>query len=324
MLSNSSEFAPVLSRLALFGDSALRFVRKLPTLFLRVGLAVILGVAARGPVSANEPMRPSSGATETAPTLDAIAQNTPGGSEAFPAGVPSTYAWCSGAYKPPQGSAPPSNFTAVTALGTIYPTFGAPAHSSPDARIIVANAKTYVHLRANKEWNLVQDQSEDEITGAQFAATGARNTATEMKIETQPNGVIVIDNPPPGRNGVLWIAKRGAYAAGSVDAVYVQMDMKTTDPKLRLVANVGAVWWRDPDAAVEPGSVSNQGAGNSNWLELSTDWSTLIFFSGDPSELRADPPPPLAETANSVKPTSARRTANMPSPCLRPVPRQRP
>jgi hypothetical protein len=324
MLSNSWEFAPLLSRLAMFGHGALLFLRKLPTLFLRVGVAVILGVAANGPVSANEPMGPSNGATETAPTLDAIAQNTPGRSEAFPAGVPSTYAWCSGAYKPPERGAPPSNFTAVTALGTIYPTFGAPAYFSPDAKVIVANARTYVHLRATKEWNLVQDQSKDEITGAQFAATSARNTATEMKIETQPNGAIVIDNPPRGRNGVLWIAKRGTYAAGSVDAVYVQMDMKTTDPKLRLVANVGADWWRDADAAFEPSFVSNQGAGNSNWLELSMDWSTLIFFSGSPSELRADPPPPLAEAANSAKPTSARRTANMPSPCLRPVPRQRP
>jgi hypothetical protein len=324
MPPNPGEFAPLLSRLAMVGHSGLLFLRKLPTLLLRVGVAVILGVAANGPVSATEPMRPSSGGTENAPTLDAIAQNTPGRSEAFPAGVPSTYAWCSGAYKPPESGAPPSNFTAVTALGTIYPTFGAPAYSSPDAKIIIASAKTYVHLRASKEWNLVQDQSEDEITGAQFAATSARNTATEMKIETQPDGVVIINTPPPGRNGVLWFAKRGSYAAGSVDAVYVQMDMKTTDPKLRFVANVGAVWWRGPDAAVEPGSVNDRGAGNSNWLELSTDWSTLIFFSGNPSELRTDPPPPIAEAANSVKQTGARRTANMPSPCQRPTPRQRP
>jgi hypothetical protein len=324
MLLSSCKFAPLLSRLAMFGHGALLFLRKLPTLFLRIGVLVIASVAANGPATANEPMRPSSGATETAPALDAIAQNTPGRSEAFPAGVPSTYAWCSGAYRPPDNGAPPSNFTAVTALGTIYPTFGAPAYSSPDARVIVANAKTYVHLRASREWNLVQDQSKDEIAGAQFAATSARNTAIEMKIEAQPNGEVIIDNPPPGRNGVLWIAKRGAYAAGSVDAVYVQMDMKATDPKLRLVANVGAVWWRDQDAAVEPGSASNRGAGNSNWLELSTDWSTLIFFSGNPSELRANPPPPLAEAAISVKPASARRSAIMPSPCLRPVPRERP
>jgi hypothetical protein len=316
MLPNSGEFAPLLSQLEPLGHGARLLLRRLPTSFRRVAVAFILGVAAHGPVSANEPVTPSPAAT--AATLDAIAQNTPGQSEAFPAGVPSTYAWCSGAYRPPENTAPPSDFTAVTALGTIYPTFGAPAYSSPDAKIIVANARTYVHLRAAKEWSLVQDQSEDEITGAQFAATGARNTATEMKMETQPNNVIAIDSPPPGRNGVIWMVKRGTYAAGSVDAVYVQMDMKTTDPKLRLVANVGAVWWRDPDAAFAPGFVNNQGAGNSNWLELSTDWSTLIFYSGNPPELGADPPPPLAEAAISAKPVITRRTASMPSPCLRP------
>jgi hypothetical protein len=320
MLLNSCKFARLISQLAMVGHGDR--LRSVPTLFWRVGVAVIIGVAAHGPLSANEPMTRSGGATATAPTLDAIAQNTPGKSEAFPAGVPSTYAWCSGAYRPPENAGPPSDFTAVAALGTIYPTFGAPAYSSPDAKIIVANARTYVHLRATQEWTLVQNQSEDEITGAQFAATGSRNTASEMKMETQPNNVIVIDSPQPGRNRVLWMVKRGAYAAGSVDAVYVQMDMKTTDPKLRLVANVGAVWWRDPDAAFAPGFVNNQGAGNSNWLELSTDWSTLVFFSGNPSELREDPPPPLAEGAISGKPTtSTRRTASMPSPCLRPAPR---
>jgi hypothetical protein len=116
---------------------------------------------------------------------------------------------------------------------------------------------------------------------------------------------------------VFWIVKRGAYPAGAVDAVYVQADMKTTDPKMKLVANVGAEWWRALDAAYVQGIANNLGAGNSNWVELSTDWSTLLFYSGSTQHLMADPPPPLAESALATKPIRARRAANTASPCLR-------
>jgi hypothetical protein len=94
------------------------------------------------------------------------------------------------------------------------------------------------------------------------------------------------------------------------------MDMKTTDPKMKLVANVGADWWRGPDSAYVQGVLNNQGAGNSNWMELSTEWSTLLFYSGTTAHLTADPPPPLAESGLATKPIRMRRAANTPSPCL--------
>jgi hypothetical protein len=282
---------------------------------LPIGVALIFGLAGCGPTLANEARTPPSEVTVAAPSLDVIAQNTPGYSEGFPSGVPATYAWCNGSSKPPGNNEPPPDFAAVMSLGSVYPKFGAPAYSNPDAKIIVANAKTYVHLRATKEWVVVQDQSEDSIAGAHFDAIAAKNSAIDMTIEAQPDGVTSIASPPPGHNDLLWMAKRGTYAVGSVDAVYAQMDMKTTDPNLKLVANVGADWWRDLDSPYGP--ANNRGAGNSNWIELSTDWSTLVFFSGSTSQLAADPPPPLAESPLASKPPRARRAANTPSPCLR-------
>ena len=251
-----------------------------------------------------------------APTLDVIAQNTPGFSEAFPAGVPKTYSWCNGASRPPGNGEPPADFTAVTALGSIYPKYGEPEYSNSDAKIIVANAKTYVHLRTTKEWVLVQDQSEDELAGGHFHTDAARNSAIEMEIEPKPDGFTTASSPPPGRNSVFWFVKRGTYAAGAADAVFVQMDMKATDPKMKLVADVGADWWRGPDAAFVQGVLNNQGAGNSNWMELSTDWTTLIFYSGSTANLMADPPPPLAESNLATKPIRMRRPENTASPCL--------
>ncbi|MBI5265034.1 MAG: hypothetical protein HY852_24840 [Bradyrhizobium sp.] len=306
---------------AAFGHVARVLARKLPSL-LPIGAVLIFSITVSGSASADEPMKPSSQVGATAPALDIIAQNTPGYSEAFPAGVPKTYSWCNGSYKPPGGGTPPPEFTAVTAVGSVYPKFGEPAYSNPDARIVVANARTYVHLHATKEWLIVQDQSAHEITGAHFEAKGSRASGAEMKIEAQADGVTAMDSPPPGRNIVLWMVKRGNYAAGSVDAVYVQMDIKTTNPKLKLVANVGAEWWRDPAAAYVQGQTNNRGAGNSNWVELSTRWSTLAFFSSTTAQFEANPPPPLVETDLGARPIRARRAPETPSPCLSiPAPR---
>lgn len=300
-----------------FSRGSTLFPRKLPTLYSSIGTAAILGITALGPVLANQPIAALNRTTAAAPALDAITQNTPGYSEAFPAGVPKTYAWCNGSFKPPANSVPPSDFTAVSALGFIYPKFGEPPYSKPGAKVIVANAATYVRLRTTNEWILVQDQSEDEIAGAHFDANASRNTITEMNIEIQPDGAAVIDSPAAGRNDVLWIVKRGAYQAGSIDAVYVHMDMKTTDENIKLVANVGADWWRDPEVEHAEKFANQRGVGNSNWVELSTAWTTLVFFSGSTSQLEANPPPPLAKSALATKPSRMRRAATTTSPCLR-------
>jgi hypothetical protein len=248
--------------------------------------------------------------------LDAITQNTPGYSEAYPVGVPKTYSWCNGSYKPPGYSAPPSNFTAVTGWGQVYPKAGAPAYSNPDGSILIANAKTYVHRKATREWVLVQDQATEEISGAHFVSDFKPKPGLPMRLNAEPDGSVAIGIPPAGYNDHFWIVNRGTYAAGSVDGVYVQMDMRTNDPDMKFVANVGADWWRDASADYVQGFRNNPGAGMSNWVELSTQWSTLRFYSAGTSQLRADPPPELTDTTREEKPPIIRSRANTPSPCL--------
>jgi hypothetical protein len=247
--------------------------------------------------------------------VDAIIQNTRGHSEGYAAGVPKGYAWCSGSYKPAGNSAPPSDFTAVTGWGQVYPAAGAPAYSKPDGSIIVANAKTYVHLRTTREWVLVQDQATDKIAGAHFVSDFKANAVEPMMLDSQKDRSVVIGAPPAGYNDHFWLSKRGTYAAGSVDGVYVQMDMKTNDPNVKLVANVGADWWRDATAVYVQGFANNPGVGMSNWVKLSTQWSTLRFYSWSTSELQANPPPPLAGSLAEIIPTITRRRANISSPC---------
>ena len=251
----------------------------------------------------------------TAQMLEAITQNTSGYSEGYPVGVPRNYAWCSGSYKPPRNSKPPPNFTAVTGWGQVYPKAGAPAYSNPDGNIAIANAKTYIHLNTTGEWILVQEQAPDAIAGGHYVSDFKSGPAVEMKLSEQQDGSVAMPLPPPGYNDHFWIAKRGTYPGGAVDGVYVQMDMKTNDSNMKVVANVGADWSRDANAGYVQGFTNNPGAGMSNWVELSTQWLTLRFASWSTSRLLADPPPPLAET----EPTSVlvlRRPLTTRPPCI--------
>jgi hypothetical protein len=290
----------------------LRLLASKPALLFLLALAFC--VVPDGPALANRSEASSDEKTTTTPILDAIKQNTPGQSEGYAVGVPRTYAWCSGSYKPPGNSAPPSNFTAVTGWGQVYPKAGAPTYSNPDGTIIVANARTYVHLTTTRDWILVQDQATDEIAGAHFVADFSQNASIPMRSNVQPDGSVAIGFPRPGYNDHFWISRRGTYPAGSVDGVYVQMEMRTNDPDMKFVANVGADWWRDATADYVQGFANNPGAGMSNWVELSTEWSTLRFYSWSTSELLTDPPSPLAETR--PVPVVVRHRANTSPPCV--------
>jgi hypothetical protein len=256
--------------------------------------------------------------TIATPMADAIFQNTHGQSEGYAAGVPKEYAWCSGSYKPAGNSAPPSDFTAVTGKGQVYPKAGAPADPGRNGTITIANAKTYVHLSTTREWVLVQDQATDKMAGSHFASDYSPKAVKWMNIAAQPDGSVVIATPPAGYNDHFWLTKRGTYAAKSVDGLYVQFDMRTNDPNMKFVANVGADWWQDEAAGFMHSSVTYSGVGMSNWVELSTQWSTLRFYSWNDARLQADPSPPLRDSLLETKPTITRRRADTSSPCRPP------
>jgi hypothetical protein len=294
MLFSSYELIFVFVPLAIAGYFGRRLIASKSAIpFLLTGAALTIYAVPEDPVLAN-PSEASPGCeTVTSPILDAINQNTPGRSEGYAVGVPKTYAWYRGSYKPTVYGAPPSNFTAVTGWGTVYQKVGAPKYSNPDGGIIVADAKTYVHLSTTHEWILVQDQATDQLDGAHFVADFKLNASLPMELSAGPDRSVVMSVPPAGYNNHFWLRKRGTYTAGSVDGVYVQMDMRTNDPKMKLVANVGADWWRDAAADFVRGFANNPGAGTSNWVTLSTEWSTLRFYSWSTPQLRADPPPEL-------------------------------
>ena len=254
--------------------------------------------------------------TIASPVLDAIDQNTRGESEGYAAGVPRYFAWCGGAYRPPGEGAPPSDFTAVTGWAQVYPQLGSPDVQDSRARVIVANAKTYVRFRTTREWILVQDQATDQIAGAHYVADFGSGPTEGLKIEKLQNGSVALSAPSIGFNTHFWLTTRGTYQAGSIDRVYVQMDMKADTRDVKLVANVGADWWRDAVAAYEPGFANNPGVGMSNWVKLSTEWSTLRFYSGNAPELQASAPAPRMSPVTEATAAIVRRRASGPAPCV--------
>jgi hypothetical protein len=249
---------------------------------------------------------------------DAVIQNTPGFSEGYAAGVPRSYAWCGGSYKPAVNAKPPAGFTAVTGWGQVYRKVGATAEPGSPGKIIVANFRTLVRLSASQKWIVVQDQAWGALAGGHFVANFAGNEAIEMEFKLRRDRSVVLGVPPDGYNSHFWPVERGTYLPGSVDGVYVQMDVRVTSPDIGLVANIGADWWRDGTAGFTPGFANNPGAGMSNWIELSTEWSVLRFYSGGTPELLAAPPPPLIEFTTGTMPTIVRRVTAASSPC-RPV-----
>lgn len=315
MLFDPYEFLVLILSLALMRYCELSLRTNGPArAFHLTGLAVAFCMASESFVLAN-PAEVLPDKKTISPILDAIDQNTPGQSQGYPFGVPRNYAWYRGSHKPPGASSPPSDFTAVTGWGQVYPKAGAPEYTNPDGGIVVANAKTYVHLSGTCEWILIQDQSAHGIAGDHFVSDFKPKPAPPMKLSTQPDGSVAIGFPPVGYNNHFWIIDRGTYPAGSVDGVYVEMDMKINDASMKFVANVGADWWRDASSTFLRNFANNPGAGMSNWVELSTDWSTLRFYSWSTHRLLMNPPPPLAETAPTPRDVRPRATA---SPCSLP------
>src|SRR6185312_14454463 len=154
---------------------------------------------------------------------EAIRQNTVGDSEGLPLGVPTSYSWYSGELLTGV-NAPPSNFSAVSGWGQVYQDSTRSTYTNPNARVEVANAQTYVHLKSTGKWVLVQNQANDPIAGGHFAPDFS-GAAQSMTITKASDGAASFDAPTPSYNDHFWPAARGTYTPGDVDAVYTQMDM---------------------------------------------------------------------------------------------------
>ena len=215
----------------------------------------------------------------------------------FPLGVPQSWNWYKGWISDGQLTAPPANFTAVEGWGQVYPEVGQPVSTTADVQI--ANAQTWVHIKQTNQWVLVQNQSTLGLTGGHFVADFSGNSATAMPATALAGGVTSFDAPAAGYNDHFWYGSRGTYAAGTVDAVYVQMDMRVTDPNAHLIGMVGADWWRDANAPFLADHSTNPAVGVSNWVELSTQWQTVGYYSMSTAQFEANLPPPLLGSAQS-------------------------
>jgi hypothetical protein len=225
-----------------------------------------------------------------------IKQNTLGQSEGFPIGVPESWNWYKG-WNGEGQETPPSNMTAVEGWAQVYQEVGGGGYYNPNAKIHVANAKTYVHLKATNQWVLVQDQAKLGLGGGHFVTNFAGNAGSAMKITKNADGTHSFDMPTNSYNDHFWFGGRGTFAAGSVDGVYTQYDMRVDDPKARVVAEVGADWWLNASAPYLQDHSNNPGVGSNNWVDLTTKWKTLGYHSMSAEQFKASPPPVFSGSA---------------------------
>jgi len=135
-----------------------------------------------------------------------------------------------------------------------------------------------------------------------------------MRSNVQPDGSVAIGFPRPGYNDHSGYLGRGTYSAAALTVCMCRWRLRTNDPDMKFVANVGADWWRDATADYVQGFANNPGAGMSNWVELSTEWShaSLLFLE----YVRTSDGSAFAARRNEASACRVRHRANTSPPCV--------
>ena len=124
---------------------------------------------------------------------------------------------------------------------------------------------------------------------------------------------MTLNAPPSGENDHFWPSDgHPTFAAGTVAGIFVEAQMKTSDPSANLVGQLGADWWRNSTAQYAGLNVNNTAAGLSDWVKLTTSYQTLYFTTLTAAQLTADPPPGLSSTTAST-PTATTPAATTPA-----------
>src|SRR5208283_2648676 len=184
--------------------------------------------AASTPSTACPGAASSSGITGSGSALtDAIYQMTPGNSQ----GQPVVITYDQGAMY--EASAPPSNYSAMTAWAVVYQEAGASvAPNNASDTVTVANYTTYLHL-TNGTWVKVQDENQSGVGGDNYAADFAGNYSRSFSVFTHNGDGSYTFNTPPaadsnsqsGYNDHFCPYPMATYSLGTVDGVFTVAQM---------------------------------------------------------------------------------------------------
>src|SRR5262249_49978726 len=127
-------------------------------------------------------------------------------------------------------TAAPSGWSGVTGWAQVYQEAGASVSpNNASDTVQVADFTTYVHL-TNGTWVEVQNQGQDGIAGGHYIADYSTDAHSALTQQTLSDGSVSMDAPPSGYNDHFFPGLRGTFAAGTVDGVFVEANMKTNDP----------------------------------------------------------------------------------------------
>lgn len=267
----------------------------------RVVAALVLFGAFVAPAGAAHPQGTRAATTRQSgePTICAalsvdcvVSQNSGFDTGIYPHGVPRSFSWRAGGAAAAGAGAPPSEFSALTGWGQIYPQAGAP---NVAANIDLKDYRVYVHLRGGG-WQLVQDQAVHTVGGRHYVADFSNNSSSAMGLVVGSDRSVRMEAPAFGYNDHFWIEPRGSYSRGAIDGVFSLAQLRTDRADANLIANFGGDWWRSPSApyVYQNGVfVNNPGIGMGSWVRLTTTYQYFFFTTLTRSQLEAEPPPPL-------------------------------
>jgi len=192
-----------------------------------------------------------------------------------------------------EASAPPSDYSAMTAWAVVYQEAGASvAPNNASDTVTVANYTTYLHL-TNGTWVKVQDQNQSGVGGDNYAADFSGSILPFTFSQTNADGSYTMNAPPSGYNDHFWPYPMATYTPGTVDGVFTVAQMKTNDPAENLIVQFGADWWRNTTSPNGNFTGNQSEVGGNDWVKLTTNYQTLYFTTFSASELQANPPPGL-------------------------------
>lgn len=216
----------------------------------------------------------------------------------YPQGVPSSYSWYPHGGGPnisPQvrglyPNVPDQSWNAINAYTHIFPKLGEALPIAGD-KIFMANTKVHLHKKTGG-WITVQDQSVNSpIQGGWFVPTQDNYFPPGMTIVNRPDKVAEYDAPREPYAAHVWPTPRGTFMPGTIDGVFVTMDLWVNRAGCKLVAMSSGDWWASPTAPFP----NNGGVGATDWIELTTEPQRCMYTHLTRAQLEADPTPELLE-----------------------------
>jgi hypothetical protein len=152
-------------------------------------------------------------------------------------------------------------------------------------RVEVRDIRSFIWSVSERRWALVQEAL--GVVGAHYFDDFRSNASVPADPRTEADGGTSV-SMIPGYNFHFWPdTGRAGVSPGDVGAVvtiYSARLIGAAAADAKYIASAGGDWWRAPGALFDGGAIGahNDGIGQGRFVELSSIWTTVAFYTGGP------------------------------------------